>query len=473
MMVALVMTVFHVLGFLSSIHAVMSTRTPQGTIAWAVSLNTFPYLAVPAYWILGRSNFLGYVTARRVGLNNMPPILQETRALVSDFMIPDSPTRNAPALLAAERLAGLPFLRGNSVDLLVDGDATFESILAGIDLSKDYVLFQFFIVHDDEIGRAVKDRLIRKAREGVRVYFLYDEVGSHDLPKSYLDDLRAAGVEAYDFHTRKGPRNRFQINFRNHRKVVVVDGKVAWIGGHNVGDEYLGRDPKFGHWRDTHIRISGPTALGAQLSFAEDWHWATGELLSLDWTPQASSEGDLPVLVIPSGPGDRLETANLMFVHAINSAVERIWITSPYFVPDHSVVTALQLAGLRGVDVRILIPAKPDHLMTYLAAFAYFDEAGSTGVKFYRYTDGFLHEKVMLIDEDVATVGTANFDNRSFRLNFEITGVVADAAFAAQVERMFEKDFERSEPVPEGELASKPYWFRLAVRFAALTAPIQ
>jgi len=468
-----IVAAFHVVGFLSSIHAIMSTRTPQGTIAWAVSLNTFPYLAVPAYWILGRSTFQGYVTARRVGRADLDPVLQDARARVADFLIADSVMEKTPAGRAAERLAGLPFLRGNSVDLLVDGDRTFESILAGIDSARDYVLFQFFIVHDDEIGRAVKEKLIGKAREGVRVYFLYDEVGSHDLPAAYLNDLRAAGVQAFDFHTRKGPRNRFQINFRNHRKVVVVDGRVAWIGGHNVGDEYLGRNPKFGHWRDTHIRISGPAALSAQLSFAEDWHWATGDTLSLDWTPHASTAGDLPVLVIPSGPADRLETANLMFVHAINSAVERIWIASPYFVPDHSVVTALQLAGLRGVDVRILIPGRPDHLMTYLAAFAYFEDAGSTGVKFYRYGDGFLHQKAMLIDRGVATVGTANFDNRSFRLNFEITGVVADPAFAAQVEEMFQEDFLRSELVPADELSSRPYWFRLAVRLAALTAPIQ
>ena len=472
-MLALVAITFHVLGLLSSIHAVMSTRTPQGAIAWAVSLITFPYIAVPAYWVLGRSRFQGYVTARQADDDRLRSIVEQAKQGAGEYRIPDSIMREAPAGLAAQRLAGIPYLRGNHVALLVDGEATFESILAGIDTARSYVLFQFFIVHDDEIGRAVKERLIRKAREGVRVYFLYDEVGSHDLPNAYKDELRAASVEVYDFHTRKGPRNRFQINFRNHRKVVVLDGKVAWIGGHNVGDEYLGRDPKFGHWRDTHIRIDGPAALAAQLSFVEDWNWATGDVLSLDWTADPAADGDMPVLVIPSGPADDLETANLMFVHAINTAKKRIWIASPYFVPDHSVITALQLAGLRGVDVRVLIPAKADHLLVYLAAFAYFEDAGATGVKFYRYTDGFLHEKAMLIDTTAAAIGTANFDNRSFRLNFEITGVVHDTTFATQVERMFEDDFARSTPVQPDELAEKPFWFRLAVRLAALTAPVQ
>jgi len=472
-MLLFVAVAFHALGILSAIHAVMRTRTPQGAIAWSVSLVTFPYLAVPAYWVLGRSRFQGYVTARQAGHATLDQLIGDARARVDAFVVPDSAMRNAPAGRAAERLAGMPYLRGNRVQLLVDGNATFESILAGIDAARSYILFQFFIVHDDEIGREVKQHLIRKAQEGVRVYFLYDEVGSHDLPDAYKNELRDAGVEVYDFHTRKGPSNRFQINFRNHRKVVVVDGQVTWIGGHNVGDEYLGRDPKWGHWRDTHMRVEGPAALAAQLSFVEDWHWATGNTLDLSWEPHAAADADVPVLVIPSGPADELETANLMFVHAINTATERIWIASPYYVPDHSVVVALQLAGLRGVDVRVLIPDRPDHLLVFLAAYSYFDESMTTGVKFYKYTDGFLHQKVALIDDEIASVGTANFDNRSFRLNFEITGVVRDSAFAADVERMLEEDFGRSREVAAGELAAKPWWFRFGVRLAALTAPIQ
>jgi len=470
-MITLIVVVFHIMGLVSSIHAVMTTRTEQGAIAWAVSLNTFPYVAVPAYWVLGRSRFQGYVSARHGKMQEIAHLQRAATEEALQFVLPREEI--SPAAQAAVRLAGLPFLRGNSVELLVDGDATFSSILEGIDAAEDYILFQFFIVHDDEIGREVKQHLIDRARAGVRVYFLYDEVGSHDLPRAYKDELRAAGVEVYDFHTRKGPRNRFQINFRNHRKVVVVDGKVAWVGGHNVGDEYLGRDPKFGHWRDTHVRIEGPAALGAQVSFAEDWYWATEKWLELEWTPVPSGGGDIPILILPSGPADELETANLMFVDAINSASRRIWIASPYFVPDRPVVTALQLAGLRGVDVRILIPDQADHLSVYLAAFSYLDESASTGVAFYRYQDGFLHQKVMIIDDSVATVGTANFDNRSFRLNFEITAVVADRDFAFQVEEMFEADFARSRLMEPSEYGRRPWWFRFAVQLARLTAPVQ
>jgi len=469
---ALLIIVFELLGIVSAIHAVMTTRTSQGAIAWAVSLLAFPFLAVPAYWVLGRSRFHGYVTARRSTHEYVEKQFDELLHLVKPFRVPDSDMTQAGR--AAERLADWPLLKGNQVELLIDGDATFDNICAGIDAAKKYILFQFFIVKDDELGRRIKDHLIAKAKEGVAVYFLYDEIGSHDLPDAYKNELRAVGVWVFDFHTRKGSRNRFQINFRNHRKIVVVDGETAWVGGHNVGDEYLGKDPKFGHWRDTHVRIEGPAALGAQLSFIEDWHWATETIPpELMWEPKQAADGDQRVLIVPSSPADELETASLMFLHAINTARKRIWIASPYFVPDDAIIFALQLAGLRGVDVRILIPDKPDHLLVYLAAFSYFKDAGRTGVRFYRYTDGFLHEKVMLIDDFAASVGTANFDNRSFRLNFEITALVADPAFSEKIEKMFEADFSKSHEMDPDALEKKSFWFRLAVKFARLTSPVQ
>ncbi len=470
-MFASLFIVFHILGILSSLHALMSTRTSQGTIAWIISLITFPYIAVPAYWVLGRSRFQGYVKAHQASKSSTAYLTK----LFDETLAPFRTTLDAisPAARGAERLANMPFLAGNLVDLLIDGEKTFTSIIEGIDAAQNYILFEFFIVHDDEIGRKIKKHLVEKAEQGVRIYFLFDAVGSHDLPKRYIEELRGAGIHVNAFHTRKGRGNRFQINFRNHRKIVVVDGRVAWIGGHNVGDEYLGKDPEFGHWRDTHVRIEGPAALEAQLSFLEDWHWAAEEVPELNWSPATSSTYDQKVLIVPSGPADELETATLMFLHAINSATRRIWIASPYFVPDDSIVSALQLAGLRGVDVRILIPDKPDHLLVYLAAFSYFEEAGCTGVRFFRYTDGFLHEKAMLIDDDVATIGTANFDNRSFRLNFEITAVVSDPLFAGSVKEMFEEDFKNAREINSDELAKKSIGFKLGVRLARLTAPIQ
>ena len=468
---AAILITFHALGLVSSLDAVMRTRTSQGTIAWLFSLNTIPEITVPLYWIFGRNRFQGYVTAHQVAGEVPRKFFKDLAKHLAPYGIATSESQDSTH--AAEKLADFPILSGNSVELLIDGEATFESILDGIDSAEEYILFQFFIIHDDEIGRRFQSHLMQAAKRGVRVYLLYDEIGSHQLPQRYCDVLEQAGAEVYAFQTRKGPRNRFQVNFRNHRKVVVVDGHTCWVGGHNIGDEYLGKNPKFGHWRDTHIKLEGPATIGAQLSYVTDWNWAAGEVPELNWKPTSSDTDDVPVLMIPSGPADELETAGLMFLHAINSATERVWIASPYFVPDETMISALQLAGLRGVDVRILIPDKADHWLVYLAAFSYFQDASKTGVKFYRYTNGFMHQKVLLFDNRAACVGTANFDNRSFRLNFEITAVVVDNEFVEEVETMLLNDFEQAVLVEDDEFSKRPFWFRLAVRLARLTSPIQ
>lgn len=466
-----VIAIFELLGLVTAVHAVMSVRTPQGTIAWVAALVTVAPVAVPAYWVFGRNKFRGYVLAHEKKLQLLDTVIREASAgIPEDITI--TPGQSG-ALHGAERLARLPITTGNLAELLIDGQATFDSIFEGIEQASEYVLVQFYIVKDDELGRALKKRMIDKASEGLRVYLLYDEIGSLGLPDSYKRELAAAGVRIAPFHSRKGIGNRFQLNFRNHRKTVVTDGKVAWIGGHNVGDEYMGRDPKFGAWRDTHVRIEGPAVLGAQLAFLEDWRWATDELLEpLNWRPHLADGGESHAVIIASGPADRLETASLMFVKAINSATRRVWIASPYFVPDDATVMALQLAAFKGVDVRILIPEKSDNRLVTLAAYSYFDDVKDVGASLYRYQKGFLHGKYMLVDNRTSIIGTANFDNRSFRLNFEISAAILDRRFAAEVERMFEADFERSRLMQPQEYAEKPAWYRLAVRLSRLAAPI-
>jgi len=315
--------------------------------------------------------------------------------------------------------------------------------------------------------------LIKQANAGVRIYFVYDEVGSHQLSKSYIRTLQAAGVEFHPFTTTKGWRNRLQLNFRNHRKIVVVDGKVAFVGGLNIGDEYMGRDPHFGDWRDTHVKIVGPAVQCVQLAFLEDWFWSTETLPELNWSMKFSNQGQIDTLILPTGPADIRETCGLFFVQAIHSARNRIWICSPYFVPDSQVITALHLAVLRGVDVRIILPDKADHLLVYLCSFVALEQLHPSAIKVYRYQDGFMHQKVMLIDNELSAVGTANLDNRSIRLNFEITAIFADVEFAMKMEEMLLKDFDRCVRVETDELNERPFWFRLGVRLAQLTAPIQ
>jgi cardiolipin synthase A/B len=460
----------HATGFLSSLDALMSTRTAPGAIAWIVSLNAMPLVAVPAYWFLGRSKFQGYVIGRREDDTLLYRNLNDSMLLIHRYRVMLPPGERQ--VQAIERLAKMPLVGGNRVELLVDGEAAFRSMFEGIATAKEYVLVQFYIVRDDDLGRELQRLLQTKAREGVTVYFLYDEIGSYRLPTSFLDALVDAGVRVHRFHSTRGSGNRFQLNFRNHRKIVVTDGRYGWVGGLNVGDEYLGRNPRVGLWRDTHLKMEGPATLCLQLSFVEDWHWATGAILALGWKPVPATGSDVPVLLLPSGPADRFETASLMVQHAISSAHRRLWISSPYFVPDEGVLGALKLAALRGVDVRVLIPERPDNFLTYYAAYAFVGPLLEAGVRIHRYTAGFLHAKTMLVDELASAVGTVNFDNRSFRLNFEITAWVMDEEFAREMEAMFEQDFARSRLMTVDEVSEKPWWFRAASRAAYLTAPV-
>lgn len=468
--IAVVVPLVELLGIMAAVHAVMNARTSQGAIAWAISLVTFPWLALILYAILGRNKFRGYALLRSSKDQDIHHIVDvfQNEAVARNLIRQDL----SKSEKTMTRLAGLPLVSCNKSRLLIDGNETFRSIFEGIESAERYILVQFFIVKDDDIGRQLQVKLIEKAKKGVKIYFLYDEIGSHKLPQSYLRDMQAAGAVTSAFHTTKGKTNRFQLNFRNHRKIVVIDGKIAYVGGHNVGDEYLGRDPDFGAWRDTHVKMEGPVVQEIQFSFVQDWYWATNRIPELNWQPHEAAGGREKILMIASGPADDLETCGLMFVQAINDARQRVWIASPYFVPDLQILSALKLAALRGVDVRIMLPEKPDHRTVYLASFSYYQSTLSNGIKIYRYTAGFMHQKVFLVDSAYAAVGTANLDNRSFRLNFEITILNYDSGFIKQVADMLSDDFFRSRPVTMEDYTQKSFFFKLAVRSALLLAPI-
>lgn len=461
-----------VCALVSLVHAIMRARTAAGAWGWALGLFSFPFVAVPLYWIFGRKNFRGYRETLREGRRQREDLVEEiTEGLEAHVAPLEGEEARYGAIL--EKLSERRFTRDNTVELLIDGIATFDAIFQAIDEAERYLLVQFFIIRDDDLGRKLKRRLIEKQAEGVAVYVLYDEIGSHGLPRGYVRELRENGVKISEFQTTRGRSNRFQINFRNHRKIVIADGKAAFVGGHNVGSEYLGKSERFGRWRDTHLKVRGPAVLTTQLVFLGDWYWATREVLDLEWRPRfIAPEGGSRVLPLATGPVEELEGGTLFFLHSINRARSRLWIASPYFVPDESVRAALQLAALRGVDVRIMLPERPDHKTVYLASFAYLREMEAAGVRLFRYRGGFLHQKVMLVDDQLASVGTANLDNRSLRLNFEISMVVLGEDFCARVERMMSEDFRECREIDSGDYTEKPIWFRAGVRLARLASPL-
>jgi len=449
------------------ISEIVHSRTSQGSIAWILSLVIMPFPMTLAYAIFGLKLFDDYAAVQ----THSGRVLRKMRAAKTKIL--DQPTSEEWPVLA--NVSQLPFLKGNDAELLIDGQQTFDSIFEGISRAEKVLLVQFYIIHDDELGREFADRLIERANAGVRVYLLYDDVGCFWLPRAYKERLRAAGIRMHGFNHRHrilrflGPT---RIQYRNHRKIVVVDGAEAWIGGLNVGDEYMGRSKRFGPWRDTHVRIKGPAVLAAELSFREDWQWATGEELT---RMPASIEvaGDQTVLVMPTGPADKLESCAIAFDDIIGQSRERLWIVSPYFVPDTSMETALYAAAMRGVDVRILIPEKPDHRIVWLASIAHAYRMIEHGIAIYRYRAGFLHQKVILVDDRIAGVGTVNFDNRSFRINFEITVWFTHERMVAEVDKMLRKDFAAARKVDLDQRGVRPPpLMRFLSEAARLLSPI-
>ncbi len=446
---------------------IVRSRTSQGSIAWLVSLALLPLPTTLFYLVFGLKIFDDYAE----GQTHSGRVLRRVRNAKDQLL--DQPTTDEwPVLVNASQL---PFLTGNDAQLLIDGEATFKSIFDGIARAQKTILIQFYIIHDDEIGREFADRLIERANAGVKIYLLYDDVGCFWLPRAYKQRLRDAGIEANGFNHRHrflrffGPT---RINYRNHRKVLVVDGKEAWVGGLNVGDEYMGRSKTFGHWRDTHVRIEGPAVLAAIISFREDWEWATGRQLSLPPAPPLEVRGKQSILVMPTGPADAVEACAIAFADVIAKAQKRLWIVSPYFVPDIDMQVALYAAAMRGVDVRILIPQVPDHKIVWLAGIAHTHRMVRNGVKIFRYQKGFLHQKVILVDHKIAGIGTVNFDNRSFRINFEITLWFTYRAMINKIEKMLIADFADGKEVTESQRKKQPFAMRFLSEAARLFSPI-
>jgi len=463
---ALVAAALHLGGAISALHAIWNCRTSTSAIAWGLSLLLFPYLTLPAYWILGTYRFAGYQRAFRAGAFDRATVARYIEQ-VRQFAIRDAD----PMRVGFQELADFPITRGNQVDLLVDGEQTFAALFEEIEKAQRYILLEYFLIADDHIGRALKEALIRKSQQGVACYFVYDELGSLGLPRSYLRDLRQAGVKIFPFLPARVGAGRLQFNFRNHRKITVIDGRVALVGGVNIHDDSLGRNPFYGNWRDTHVKVEGPAVESIQLAFLSDYFWASDgkmpEVLDLEPTT-AESGSDTEAVYVSSGPADDSETGTLFFLHCIHSAQRRIWLTTPYFVPTPSVLDALKAAALRGVEIKVIIPLRWDLFIMYLAAYSYLPEAAASGIEIFRYQDGHPHQKVMLIDDHTSWIGSSNLDARSMQLNFEGNLVVFDRDFAGRVEQMLLHDFDRSRPMSIDDYDRRSFFFKLGVKIARL-----
>lgn len=471
------------LGIYSAWHAINKVRTSQGAVAWAVGLVMMPFLMLPLYWVLGRNRFAGYLEAiRQVEQQHKSSVAAVRQELMTEFNASD-PAAHTPLGRLADVL-DTPLSLGNEFELLIDGDAFFEKLLTEIRSAEHYIYAEFFIIKQDEIGNRFADALCEQARAGKVVRLIYDEFGCLKLPDAYLDRLRGAGVETEAFNTRQGWVNRFQLNFRNHRKILIIDGERAIVGGFNIGDEYLGHLKWATSWRDTGLMVSGPGARKLQAVFASDYYWACRtDLPEAKWSvvQPNSNSADIPspanefgsgAVVCATGPADKRSRATMMFAAAAEVSNQRLWISSPYLVPDETCINALSMARARGVDVRILVPSHADHWLVYLAGFYYENLFESIGIPIYRYQDGFLHQKCILVDDVLALIGSTNLDNRSLHLNFELMLATNSKTVIEQVSDMLERDFRNATARDIEDHRLLPWYQRAGTVLARLFSPV-
>ncbi|MFM1653977.1 cardiolipin synthase [Brevibacillus sp. B_LB10_24] len=365
----------------------------------------------------------------------------------------------------------------NEVEVFTSGQEKFDSLIASIGEAKDHIHLLYYIFRNDSLGREILKALVRKAEEGVKVRVLYDDIGSLPLTRRFFADLKKAGGDVAAFFPSKIPYLNVRLNYRNHRKLAIIDGKIGFIGGFNIGDEYLGLNRYLGHWRDTHLQLRGSAVHSLQSQFILDWNLASSRPVPFEanvarYFPAAESKGNVAMQIVASGPNSRWPHILNGYLQMIYAAKESIYLQTPYFIPDESLLNALKIAALSGVDVKIMLPFKSDNALAQWASSSYLGGLLESGVKCYYYVNGFLHAKTIVVDGKIASVGTANIDNRSMKLNFEINAFVYDTRTAGALQQIFLRDLEDCEEITKLRYANRSTALRLKESVSRLLSPI-
>lgn len=457
----------------------LERRDASATWAWILVLFFIPGLGFILYILLGqnlsRRKMFHWEDQKKIGVDEL--IRKQLDAISKrQFCYLSDVEAEYHDLIYMHLLNNDALLtQDNEVEIFTDGKEKFERLLEDIKNAKDHIHMQYYIFRKDEIGQKLIRALTEKAREGVKVRILYDDLGSRRLTKRFFKEFREAGGEVEAFFASKLRFINLRINFRNHRKLVIIDGKIGYLGGFNVGDEYLGSDPKFGYWRDTHLRIRGTAVLEIQTRFILDWNQASDRYdisYSENLFPRDVSAGNVSMQVVSSGPDSVYEQIKNGYIKMIASAKESILIQTPYFIPDASILDALRIASLSGVDVKIMIPNKPDHPFVYWATTYYIGEMLQAGVKAYIYNNGFIHCKTIVVDGKISSVGSANIDVRSFRLNFEANAFIYNEKIAAKLTEHFYEDMKVSRELTLEKYQQRPLKIRFKESVSRLLSPI-
>ncbi|MDF2923108.1 MAG: cardiolipin synthase [Paenibacillaceae bacterium] len=451
-------------------------RRPEKAVAWLSILFILPVIGFVMYYFLAKN----YTQRRRVK-RKTHRVMKEmrrdmarlARKLKKGGQSPREIEKDERLFGLLSNLPGAPITICNEVEFYHSGAETYDAILQAMEEAKDHIHVEYYTIREDGIGLRFQDVMIRKAREGVAVRLLYDGVGSMDMTERYIRKLQEAGVRTGCFLP---PLIAFidkRLNYRNHRKIVVVDGIVGFLGGINVGDEYLGKHKRLGYWRDTHMKMTGDAVYYLQHTFIKDWFFVKAELLNEGrYLPEHDCQGREMVQIVNGGPDAQWDAILEVYFSAITTAQNRVYITTPYFIPDSGINMALKTAAISGVDVRIILPSVPDTRIVYLASMSFLEELLQAGVRFYLYEKGFIHAKMLIVDEKLATVGTANMDMRSFFSNFEQNAVLFDRHLIRRLELQFRHDLKESREVILAEFERRSRWQKGKEIGARLLSPL-
>ncbi len=448
---------------------ILQRRSAAATLSWLLALTFLPILGLVIYRLIGplrlnRKKFRRSASKRVVG-----------EALAALATLDDDTAEHQQLARLGIELGEASPLRSGKVEIYLDGVAAYAAILAAVAAAKHHIHIEYYIWEPDQIGTQLRDALVERARAGVKVRLIVDATGSSKLKKKFLAPLLAAGVAVAKFNPiRLRPLRLRRPDFRTHRKIVVCDGNVGFTGGMNITDFHsaaLSKD----YWRDTHLQITGTAVWPLQRMFIEDWYFAAETKkfpVAPEMFPSAAEPGEHLVQIIGSGPdSDRFAIHKMIFT-AINQSTERCWLTTPYFVPDEALLMAITTAALRDVDVRLIVPKKGDSRLVDLAARSYFPELLAAGVRVYEYEARFIHAKTLVCDSDVTIIGTANLDNRSFRLNFEVAAVILGATANLTLANAFLVDLKDSAEITRGAFERQPFSKRLGQASARLISPL-
>ncbi len=446
-------------------------RESVATVAWMMAIVTMPYFGAFLFIVFGINRVGRRVQSRLAAMRSAS---QSVPQLAGHHHLSESRLNETQRELwqLAERVAPTRATVGNSVQLLTDAQQTFNDIAAAIESARSTIHLEYYIWQPDRLGTALRDRLIAKARQGVEVRFLYDAIGSSKLTRRFLQPMRDAGIRVATFVPGQSFRERWSINLRSHRKIVIVDGEIAFTGGMNVGDEYLGQDPYFGRWRDTHLELKGPSVLQLQEVFAIDWHYATGDDLPPVAFPAPLESGHVMAQVLADGPDNDDSLFHTLLFSAINRAERQVTLATSYFVPTPSLVSALETAALRGVRTRVMLSGPKTYWATRNAARSYYDSLLRAGVEIYEYQAGQFHPKTLTIDGCWSLVGTPNFDSRSLYLNFEVGAALYDLSLAEQLDHHFDQDVSHATRIQSLEWSKRPTLARLMENFCRMFSPV-